>query len=187
MWLQCLQRYELSWALPLRCAHVQGQRFCQEGRNDPTQQVAPEDGRGPQVRLPESDPDGWLQWPVHWLHPQQEADPLPLHPEWRLRQGLHQHLRRPDALQLPQEGQCHPEGGLPQVQRRGGLWKWWVHLQGPEDNSLPLQQIWLSIHIQEQGRYGWVKVVFLIHTLHCLFFLLSLKILLSINCTFYEC
>ena len=30
--------------------------------------------------------------------------------------GVHQHLGRADALQLPPEGQRHPAGGLPQVQ-----------------------------------------------------------------------
>ena len=38
-------------ALPLRCADVQGEGLCQEGGDDQAQQVAPEDGRGTQVRL----------------------------------------------------------------------------------------------------------------------------------------
>ncbi len=36
---------------PLRGAHVQGEGLCQEGGDDPPQQVAPEDGRGAQVWL----------------------------------------------------------------------------------------------------------------------------------------
>ena len=87
MRLQRVQRYELSRALPLRRAHVQGEGLREEGGDDPTQQVAPEDGRGAQVRLPQGHAHGRLQRPVRRLHTQQEADPLPLHPERRLRQG----------------------------------------------------------------------------------------------------
>ena len=88
MRLQRVQRYELSRALPLRRAHVQGEGLREEGGDDPTQQVAPEDGRGAQVRLPQGHTHGRLQRPVRRLHTQQEADPLPLHPERRLRQGI---------------------------------------------------------------------------------------------------
>ena len=43
--------FEPQGALPLRRADVQGEGLCQEGGDDQAQQVAPEDGRGTQVRL----------------------------------------------------------------------------------------------------------------------------------------
>ena len=68
--------------------------------------------------------------------------------------GLHQHIRCPDALQLPSQGQRHSEGGIPPVPRRGGLRDGVLHVPRPEDNTLPLQQILVPVHLQEQSRYG---------------------------------
>ena len=51
----CLQR-----ALPLRGAAVQGEGLREEGGDDPAQQVAPEDGRGSEVRVQEGHTDGRL-------------------------------------------------------------------------------------------------------------------------------
>ncbi len=54
--------------------------ICQEGGDDPSLEVAPEDGGGLQVRIPAGHTDRRLLRPLQRLPAQQEADPLPLHP-----------------------------------------------------------------------------------------------------------
>ena len=44
---------------------MQGEGLCQEGGDDQTQQVAPEDGRGTEVRIQTGHSYGRLQRPVH--------------------------------------------------------------------------------------------------------------------------
>lgn len=76
--------------------------------------MAQETGRIVAARFYALQSFGRLRRQVCQLYPQQETDPLPLHPG-ELRQGLHFDQRRPDAQQLSQEGQRHYAGGLSEV------------------------------------------------------------------------
>lgn len=76
--------------------------------------MAQETGRIVAARFYALQSVGRLRRQVRQLYPQQETDPLPLHPG-ELRQSLHFHQRCPDAQQLSSEGQRHYAGRLPKV------------------------------------------------------------------------
>lgn len=66
-----------------------------------------------------------------------------------MRQSVHQHIGRSDARELPPEGLGHHAGGLPEIPGFRGLQPARVFLQRPEDNTFPLHEDRMQLHVQE--------------------------------------
>lgn len=56
-----------------------------------------------------------------------------------LQQGVHQHLRRHDSRELPQEERAADQRRLPEVPRHRGLRHGGLPVLRAEDHALPLQ------------------------------------------------
>lgn len=149
--LESNNEFFFQGAFPL--PRLQLARVHKKGGDDPALQVAQEARRVPPARLHALQPPGRLQRQVRQLHAQQEADALPLH-QRGMRQGLHIHVGRADARELPQKGLRHHPGGFPEVQGDGGVRRKLLRLLRPEDDAFPLQEDRLQVHLQKQERYG---------------------------------
>ena len=127
---------------------------CEERGNDPSLQVAQEAGRVAAARIHEVLAGRRLQRPLPRLPAQPQADALPLR-QRRVRQGVHQHVGRADARQLPPKRLGHHPGRIPAVPRHRGLSNCPLRLQRTAHHPLPLPAAALQLHFQEQGRYGY--------------------------------